>query len=39
VHLVAWTPQTLSREEREAFEELEKKVREKPPAVGKKAKP
>ena len=39
VHLVAWTPQTLSREEREAFEELEEKVREKPPAVGKKAKP
>jgi molecular chaperone DnaJ len=39
VRLVAWTPQTLNREEREAFEELEKKVREKPPSVGKKGRP
>jgi len=39
VRLVAWTPQALSREEREAFEELERKVREKPPAIGKKPRP
>ncbi len=36
VRLVAWTPQNLSREERETFEELEKKVNDKPPGVGKK---
>jgi molecular chaperone DnaJ len=36
VRLVAWTPQSLSREERATFEELEKTIREKPPAVGTK---
>ena len=36
VRLVAWTPRSLSREERTVFEELEKKTREKPPAIGTK---
>ncbi len=35
VRLVAWTPQNLSKEERELFEELEKRVKDKPPACGK----
>lgn len=35
VRLVAHTPQNLSREEREAFERLERAIREKPPAVGR----
>lgn len=35
VRLVAHTPQNLSREEREAFERLERTIREKPPAVGR----
>jgi len=35
VRLVAWTPQKLSKEERELFEELEKRVKDKPPACGK----
>jgi molecular chaperone DnaJ len=39
VRLVAWTPPNLSREERAAFEELEKKIREKPPAIGAKIEP
>jgi molecular chaperone DnaJ len=39
VRLVAWTPRSLSREERAAFEELEKKIREKPPAIGTKSQP
>ncbi len=39
VRLVAWTPRNLTKEEREAFEGLEKKIREKPPAVGSKAQP
>ncbi|MGD1048464.1 MAG: molecular chaperone DnaJ, partial [Candidatus Krumholzibacteriaceae bacterium] len=36
VRLVAWTPQSLGKEERAAFEELERKIREKPPGAGKK---
>ena len=36
VRLVAWTPRNLTKEEREAFEGLEKKTREKPPPVGSK---
>jgi molecular chaperone DnaJ len=36
VRLVAWTPRNLTMEEREAFEGLEKKIGEKPPAVGTK---
>ena len=36
VRLVAWTPQNLSKAEQEAFEELKKKVRDKPPPCGKK---
>jgi molecular chaperone DnaJ len=39
VRLVAWTPQNLSREERAAFEELENKVKEKPPGIDKKGRP
>jgi molecular chaperone DnaJ len=39
VRLVAWTPRNLTREEREAFEGLEKKISEKPPAVGTKIQP
>lgn len=39
VRLVAWTPQNLSKDERAAFEELERKLREKPPAVGAKERP
>jgi molecular chaperone DnaJ len=39
VRLVAWTPRSLSREERTVFEELEKKTREKPPAIGRKIEP
>jgi len=39
VRLVAWTPRNLTREERETFEGLEKKIREKPPAVGSKTQP
>jgi molecular chaperone DnaJ len=35
VRLVAHTPQNLSKEEREAFERLERTTREKPPAAGK----
>ncbi len=36
VRLVAWTPQNLSKAEQETFEELENKVKDKPPACGKK---
>jgi len=36
VRLVAWTPQNLGKEERAAFEELEGKLHEKPPAAGAK---
>jgi molecular chaperone DnaJ len=36
VRLIAWTPQKLSKEEREAFEELERRVKEKPPTAGRK---
>jgi molecular chaperone DnaJ len=36
VRLVAWTPQSLGREERATFEELEKKIHDKPPAAGAK---
>jgi len=36
VRLVAWTPQNLSREERETFETLERTVRERPPAPRRK---
>jgi molecular chaperone DnaJ len=36
VRLIAWTPQRLDREALSAFEELEKKVKEKPPHCGKK---
>ena len=39
VRLIAWTPRNLSREERAAFEELEKKIREKPPAISTKVEP
>jgi len=39
VRLVAWTPQSLSKEEREAFEGLDRTVREKPPAPGRKVRP
>ena len=39
VRLAAWTPQNLSKEEREAFEKLEQTVREKPPDPGKKVRP
>jgi molecular chaperone DnaJ len=39
VRLVAWTPRNLTKEEREAFEGLENKTREKPPAVGSKTQP
>ena len=39
VRLVAWTPRSLSREERTVFEEIEKKTREKPPAIGAKIEP
>jgi molecular chaperone DnaJ len=38
VRLVAWTPQSLGKEERAVFEELDRKIREKPPGVGKKTK-
>ena len=38
VRLVAWTPQSLGKEERAVFEDLERKTREKPPGVGKKTK-
>jgi molecular chaperone DnaJ len=37
VRLVAWTPQGLGREERAAFEGLERVLRDKPPAIGKKS--
>ena len=37
VRLVAWTPQNLSPEEKRIFEELEEKVKDKPPScAGKK---
>jgi molecular chaperone DnaJ len=36
VRLIAWTPQGLSKREREIFEELEKAVKDKPPSCGKK---
>jgi molecular chaperone DnaJ len=39
VRLLAWTPRNLTKEEREAFEGLEKKISEKPPAVGTKIQP
>jgi molecular chaperone DnaJ len=39
VRLLAWTPQSLSKEEREAFEKLERSIREKPPAPGRKVQP
>jgi molecular chaperone DnaJ len=39
VRLVAWTPQNLGKEERAAFEELERKIREKPPGIGRKIQP
>ena len=39
VRLVAWTPQSLTKEEREAFERLDRTVRERPPQPGKKARP
>lgn len=36
VRLVAWTPQKLDGAERKAFEELERQIKKKPPACGKK---
>lgn len=36
VRLVAWTPQKLSADEREAFEELDRRIKKKPPECGKK---
>jgi molecular chaperone DnaJ len=36
VRLVAWTPQKLDAEERQAFEELENRIKKKPPKCGKK---
>lgn len=39
VRLVAFTPRNLSKEEREAFEGLERKIKEKPPALGSKIQP
>lgn len=36
VRVVAWTPQSISPGERECFEDLEKRVKDKPPAVGRK---
>ncbi len=39
VRLVAWTPQNLTKEEREVFEKLDGAVHEKPPHPGKKVRP
>jgi molecular chaperone DnaJ len=36
VRLIAWTPQKLDVEEHEAFEELERRIKKKPPSCGKK---
>jgi len=36
VRVVAWTPQSISPGERECFEDLEKRVKDKPPAAGRK---
>ncbi len=36
VRLIAWTPQGLNGGERQLFEDLEKKVKDKPPPCGKK---
>ena len=36
VRIIAWTPQSIDKEERATFEDLEKKVRDKPPPAGKK---
>ncbi|RJR27179.1 MAG: molecular chaperone DnaJ [Candidatus Latescibacterota bacterium] len=37
VRLTAYTPQNLSKEERETFERLERSTRDKPPAAGRSA--
>lgn len=37
VRLVAYTPQNLSKEEREAFDRLDRSTRDKPPAAGRSA--
>ncbi len=36
VRLVAWTPQGLNKDERKVFEELDEKIKDKPPSCGKK---
>jgi molecular chaperone DnaJ len=36
VRLVAWTPQKLDAAEQQAFEELERQIKKKPPVCGKK---
>jgi len=36
VRLVAWTPQRLDADERKAFEELESRIKKRPPSCGKK---
>ena len=36
VRLIAWTPQNLSKEEREIFDQLEERIKNKPPGCGKK---
>ncbi|MBN1885218.1 MAG: molecular chaperone DnaJ [Candidatus Krumholzibacteriota bacterium] len=36
VRLVAWTPQKIGAEERSAFEELDRVVRDKPPTCGRR---
>ena len=36
VRLIAWTPQNLSKEEREIFDQLEERIKDKPPGCGKK---
>jgi molecular chaperone DnaJ len=35
VRVIAWTPQDIDKSAREAFEELEKRITEKPPKCGK----